>query len=91
MAKYRKKPAVVDAWQWPQEKDDMPEGAVKTDATGAAYVVTMHDGQTVFLEDGDWDLPEPDGKHYYPVKPNIFKATYEPVTGRWGEVQRTES
>ena len=28
---------------------------------------------------GDWVLPEPDGVHFYPVKPEIFAATYEAV------------
>lgn len=47
------------------------------------YVTTAH-GQTVILEDGDWVIPEPSGPHTiafaaYPVKPDIFAATYEPA------------
>jgi hypothetical protein len=43
------------------------------------HVHTIHDGQIVNLEVGDWIMPEPDGKHFYPIKPDIFEATYEPV------------
>ena len=42
------------------------------------HVHTIHQGQIVILERGDWILPEPDGVHFYPVKPDIFTATYEP-------------
>lgn len=43
-----------------------------------AYVVTTH-GQRVYLADGDWITAEPNGDGYYPIKPDIFAATYEPV------------
>lgn len=43
------------------------------------HVHTIHEGQIVNLEHGDWIMPEPDGVHYYPIKPNIFAATYELV------------
>ncbi len=29
--------------------------------------------------DGDWILPEPKADRYYPCKPDIFAATYEPI------------
>lgn len=44
------------------------------------HVHTIHDNQVVNLEVGDWIIPEPDGEHYYPCKPDIFAKTYEPVT-----------
>lgn len=44
-----------------------------------AHLHTIHAGQTVLLEDGDYVMPEPDGKHFYTIKPDIFEATYEPV------------
>lgn len=43
------------------------------------HVHTIHKGQIVILEDGDWVMPEPDGEHFYPIKPDIFEATYEPA------------
>lgn len=58
--------------------DDYP--MVKFDhSTGRCYIETMHAGQRVNLEKGDWILPEPDGVHFYPCKPDIFVATYEAV------------
>ena len=44
-----------------------------------AWVETIHKGQTVAIKEGDWVLPEPDGIHFYPCKPDIFENTYEPV------------
>ncbi len=70
---------MIDAWQWPNEWDEMPDGAVQLNSEGMAYVTTTHEGQTVRLLDGDFVLPEPDGEHYYPCKPDIFKVTYEKV------------
>lgn len=43
------------------------------------HVHTIHDNQLVVLEVGDFIIPEPDGEHYYPCKPAIFAATYEPA------------
>lgn len=43
------------------------------------HVHTMHGGQEVFLEDGDWVTPEPNGVHYYPIKDEVMKANYELV------------
>jgi len=36
------------------------------------HVHTAHNNQAVELEDGDWIAPEPDGVHYYPIKPDIL-------------------
>ena len=41
-------------------------------------VTTIH-GQTTYVEIGDWVATEPDGIHHYPIKPDIFTATYDPV------------
>jgi hypothetical protein len=41
-------------------------------------VMTAHgDSLEVFV--GDWIMPESDGEHFYPCKPDIFAATYEPA------------
>ena len=40
------------------------------------HVHTIHDSQVVKLKAGDWVIPEPDGIHFYPCKPDIFKDTY---------------
>jgi hypothetical protein len=43
------------------------------------HVHTIHNGQIVNLNVGDWIMPEPDGEHFYPIKNEIFTATYEPA------------
>lgn len=43
------------------------------------HVYTMHGGQVVYLEPGDWVVPEPDGTHYYPIKDDVMKANYEQI------------
>jgi len=84
MAKYRKKPAVVEAIQFWYDGNPIP-GVFYPPTTedgkiymGDAYVITIH-GQRAYLENGDWVITEPDGEHHYPCKPDIFDATYEPV------------
>ena len=82
MPKFRKKPIIVEAEQFFYGKLPingvfypriLPDGSTYQ---GDAWVVTIHD-QRVYLSDGDWILPEPDGIHFYPVKDDIFQATYE--------------
>jgi hypothetical protein len=46
---------------------------------GKPHVHTIHADQIVLLKIGDWVIPEPDGKHFYPCKPDIFAETYELV------------
>jgi hypothetical protein len=43
------------------------------------YIETIHHGQRVTVEEGDYIIPEPDGIHFYPCKPDIFDQTYEEV------------
>lgn len=43
------------------------------------HVHTIHNNQIVLIEVGDYIIPEPDGVHFYPCRPDIFEATYEPV------------
>jgi hypothetical protein len=79
--KFRKKPIIVEAEQFhdPLRTRELPVGVnppMRGDAEKRYYVVTAH-GQQAFLEDGDWVIAEPDGRGYYPCKPDIFQATYE--------------
>lgn len=77
MPRYRKKPVVIDAEQFVNGVSD-PVGVFRREEDASPYVVTIH-GQRCYIEPGDWIIPEPDGVHFYPVKPDIFAATYEPV------------
>jgi len=91
MAKYRKKPIVIEvSGQFFQDKKPWPEGVLHKQGwedgpalqwrghTVIYYVITIH-GQETNVVDGDWIIQEPDGEHYYPCKPDIFEASYEKV------------
>ena len=86
MAKYRKKPVVIEAEQYTEHGKlvkgmccSMFCGRHKTDIWARPHVHTIHDNQAVDVEVGDWIIPEPDGIHFYPCKPDIFEKTYEAV------------
>ena len=77
---YRKKPVVIEAEQFDANYKPLPfrdRGAVCFDGE-IWYVTTIH-GQKTKVVNGDWIIPEPDGIHFYPCKPDIFKETYEKV------------
>ena len=78
-AKFRKKPVVVEAWQYRIHSSRMERGVCICSESRDGHVHTAHNNQLVVLQNGDWILPEPDGIHFYPVKPDIFAATYEPI------------
>lgn len=82
--KYRKKPIIIEAEQY-VEYGKLVRGicnsmSCHSSGNDQPHVHTIHDNQMVLLEVGDWIIPEPDGKHFYPCKPGIFEATYEEVT-----------
>lgn len=81
MTKYRKKPIVIEAEQHREGSAIVAQGVCCDDACPYinAHVHTIHDSQPTPIVDGDWILGEPDGKHYYPCKPDIFEAAYELV------------
>ena len=83
MAKYRKKPVVIEAVQY-TEYGKLVKGMCNsttcfTTGNNKPHVHTIHANQVVLLEVGDYVIPEPDGKHFYPCKPDIFEQTYERV------------
>ena len=81
--KYRKKPVVIEAWQYMPATVQPILGVCRDSHTASIYpkdhLHTAHQNQIVYLENGDWIIPESDGEHFYPCKPDIFAATYEPV------------
>jgi hypothetical protein len=87
MARYRKRPVVVDAEQFGGfYATPYPTGVKMEDNSNDLnseeryrfYVVTAH-GQRAYIQDGDWIIAEPDGRGHYPCKPDIFAAIYEPM------------
>lgn len=95
MAKYRKKPVVVEAEQWfPLGLEvkgvflyQPPDVIIGNRGIGPEtrypqepyWAVTTIHGQVTRVSDGDWIITEPDGVHHYPCKPDIFAATYDPA------------
>ena len=81
MAKFRKKPIVIEAVQyhdWMRSQDELPEGV---------YIVPWQDGDQpiihtlegdMLVNEGDWVITGIKGEKY-PCKPDIFEQTYEPV------------
>jgi hypothetical protein len=82
MAKYRKKPVVVEAEQF--VNGETVEGMC---ANIACPVLPPHvhtlEG-TLHVSDGDWIICGVNGE-FYPCKPDIFEATYEPVEALSGK------
>ena len=82
MPKFVKKPIPIQAEQFFYDKPLMvgvfyPPTQNGT-FVGDAFVITAHD-QRVYLQNGDWVVPEPDGEHYYAIKDEIFRELYLPV------------
>lgn len=89
MAKYRKKPVVVEAvqyngkgmmaghgvpdWMWPALQDKTLEPTNGTDP----FILHTLEGDRV-VAPNDWIIKGVKGK-LYPCKPDIFKQTYEAV------------
>ena len=81
--KFQKKPVVIEAEQYTAYgrwvRGMCNSVSCYTAGNTEPHVHTIHDDQIVLLAVGDWIIPEPDGEHFYPVKPDIFAATYKPL------------
>lgn len=75
MTKFRKKPIVIEAEQWfpGLEVDGV---VIQSAELGLAFVRTLEGKMTV--TPGDWIITGIQGEKY-PIKPDIFEATYEAV------------
>lgn len=84
MAKFRKKPVVIDAVLWdgnsetifPLAPFENASAAPENTAEGKLLITTLEGVMTADL--GDWVIKGVKGE-IYPCKPDIFEATYEPV------------
>ena len=82
---YRRKPTTIEAWPWNGELEMRGVCNGQCGLNRVPHVHTAHDipnsayGQLVFLSRGDWIVPEAKEGRYYPIKPHVFAATYEPV------------
>lgn len=87
MAKYRKKPAIIDAWQWQghsvkDAQDFCLSNKLPFFNTGvrkgkAGLIIPTKKGDMV-AEPNDWIIKGVEGE-FYPCKPDIFERIYELV------------
>lgn len=89
MAKFRKKPVVIEAEQVPPSKDLdylerwgrlaawMQMGKANFVVTGKGVDIKTLEG-TMTADPNDWIIKGVKGE-FYPCKPDIFEATYEAV------------
>ncbi len=85
--KFRKKPVIVDAWQWNGttledakdfcKKNGLPDFHIGSYGYGTGLVIPTLEGNHLAIK-GDWIIRGVEGE-YYPCKPDIFEKTYEPV------------
>lgn len=83
MAKFRKRPVVVEAVRWTGNNyRDVYWFANDVRAVqGQPGVLTITTPEGVMMAStGDWIIKGVKGE-FYPCKPDIFAATYEPVDG----------
>lgn len=88
MPQFRSKPRVITANRYHEELAYEVPG-VCICARQGPHVHTLHEGQQVRLQDGDWVVAEPDGEHYYPIKDAVLRTNYEPVEGE-NDAQETK-
>jgi hypothetical protein len=94
MAQYRKKPVVIEARRFVTNNEPRPlnmNDLVSWMNQGSATMVAWHNGTDIFIRTlesgegtytatvGDWIIKGVKGE-FYPCKPDIFDATYEPVS-----------
>lgn len=91
--KWRKKPVVIEAFQWTGDKDQLGEPQWIVDAIKANDVFLDSEGLNIATLEGvltasrgDWIIRGVKGE-LYPCKPDIFAATYDPV-GVQDEINR---
>lgn len=90
MSLYRKKPVVIEAFQWTGDYDQTEEpqwicnaihsGIVHFEKAGTENIMMIDTLEgTHRANRGDWIIRGIKGE-LYPCKPDIFVATYEPVS-----------
>jgi len=82
--KYRKKPVIIDAIQWKGGRDNVDEIKQFAGKTFFCWHIYTNSISIETLEGminaskDDWIIKGIKGE-FYPCKPDIFEATYEPV------------
>lgn len=86
MAKYRKKPVVIEAEQFFADRKPWPEGVEEkglamdtfSTSTEIIHVIRLQNGWLEELSEGAWIITGVNGEKY-PIRPDIFELTYEAV------------
>ena len=88
MAKFRKKPVIIEAWLWDETKETFAllKSQGMSCASNQSHVIEnfVRSMRILTLEGlmlankGDWIIKGVNGE-FYPCKPDIFEKTYEPV------------
>jgi hypothetical protein len=90
MAKYRKKPIVIDAVRWDGDPDTMleilppdekgnkhwPDEFSFFDMSGGGPMTITTSAGTMFCDEGDWIIKDVNGE-FLPMTDEKFQATYE--------------
>jgi len=81
MPKFRKKPVIIEAVQYTPENDDEMiqhlDGCTGWHMSSDGLVIPTLEGYHLARR-GDWIIKGVQGE-FYPCKPDIFEATYEPA------------
>lgn len=81
MARFKSKPSLIEAEQFFSIAKSLPfasRAACAFSNEDGWHVITAH-GRITKIVDGDWIVPEPDNRGFYPIKPDIFAKKYEPA------------
>ena len=86
MTTFRKKPIEVEAMQWTGDNiaaiwDWGGTAGIygPTEENPDQLILTTIHGEQAVARVGDWVIREPRADRFYPCKPDIFEATYDPV------------
>lgn len=77
MAKFRRKPVVIEAEQFRPDTSPWPEGVIVNEFSFTGYSVDVNHG-TIPTFPGDWIITCTNNRKH-PCNPDIFKQFYEPV------------
>jgi hypothetical protein len=78
MPKFRKKPVVIEAVRWTgTNQDELARFMGVVGTCGGKVDIHTLEG-TMKADVGDWIIKGVKGE-FYPCKPDIFEATYEPI------------
>ena len=88
MPRFRKKPVVIEAWLLTEENVEIIRSEFEKHAVHGAVLVSSERGLLnatiatlegeMIAAPGDWIIKGVKGE-FYPCKPDIFAATYEPA------------